>query len=155
MGLRAARPSRGRLASFTSAVGNGADITEDVLQTFSLPASTLGSVGQAVRILASGTLANNANTKTVKAYFGAVVYSSGGVATANVNWAVELIVIKTGSNTQIVFGWMQLGATPIAVFHAAGAETDTGAITIKVTGQSSVATANTITCDAGTVESLS
>lgn len=135
----------------TTGVGNGADTTEDVLYTFSLPANSLTVTGQTIEVFASGTLANNANNKTVRLYFGAQVYSLGLVATANVVWTAKLTVTRTGSSAQLISAQGMIGATPIAPALLTGAETDTAAITIKVTGQSGTAVANNIVAKTMTV----
>ena len=56
----------------TTAVGN-VTTGEDNLITYSLPANTLSVNGMALRIVAWGLTANNANAKTLKVYFGTVV----------------------------------------------------------------------------------
>lgn len=128
----------------TSGVGNGNDVTEDVLYTFSLPANSLSFVGQTLEIFATGTLANNAHNKTVKIYFGSQVYSLGTVATANVVWSAKLTVIRTAASAQLITGEGMIGATPIAPALLTGAETDTNAIVIKVTGQTGTAAASDV-----------
>lgn len=129
-------------------IGNAADTSEDVLFTFSLPASSLTVVGEGITILAFGKLASNGDNKTVKLYFGAQVYSLGTVATANVSWMAKLTVFRSAANVQVILGEGRIAATPIALSVLSGSETDTGAITIKVTGQSGASTANNITANA-------
>lgn len=128
----------------TTGVGNGNDVTEDTLYTFSLPANSLSFVGQTLEIFATGTLANNAHNKTVKIYFGTQVYSLGTVATANVVWSAKLTVIRTAASAQLITGTGMIGATPIAPALLTGAETDTSAIVIKVTGQTGTAAASDV-----------
>lgn len=135
----------------TTGVGNGVDTTEDVLYTFSLPANSLTVTGQVIEVSASGTLANNGNNKTVKLYFGSQVYSLGLVTTANVVWTAKLTITRTGSNAQLILGEGMINATPIARALLTGAETDTAAIVIKVTGQSGTAAANNIVAKMMTV----
>lgn len=125
-------------------VGNTNDTNEDVLYTFSLPASSLSAVGEGLTIFATGTLANNAHNKTVKLYFGSQVYSLGTVATANVVWSAKMTVIKTASNVQLISCEGMINATPIAPALLTGAETDSAAIIIKVTGQTGTAAANDV-----------
>lgn len=128
----------------TTGVGNGVDTTEDVLYTFSLPADSLTVTGQGLEITAYGTLANNGNNKTVRLYFGTQVYSLGTVTTANAVWSAKLTVTRTGAGAQLILGEGLIGATPIARTLLTGAEDDTAAIVIKVTGQSGTAAANNI-----------
>lgn len=139
----------------TTGVGNGNDATEDTLYTYALPASSLSAIGEGLTIFATGTLANNAHNKTVKLYFGSQVYSLGTVATANVVWTAKMTVIKTASNVQLILCEGMINATPIAPALLTGAETDSAAITIKVTGQTGTAAASDIVAKMMTVSALS
>jgi hypothetical protein len=144
----------GLLTAQVAATGNGADTTEDILQTFSLPANVLDAVGRGVRIKAWGTFANNADGKTVRIYFGANVYTSTSLTTANVAWCIWADVFKTGSNTQTAIGTGNFGNSTPATNSTAPNQTDTSAITIKITGQATVANANDIVCQGMTVEMI-
>ena len=140
-------------ANFTS-TGNTADTTEDTLLSFSLPAKALSAANKGVRIRAWGTTAANADNKTVRLYFGSEVIASPTAATNAKGWNLELDVFKTGSNTQVVFGSGQVDVTPITILQTTGAETDTGTITIKVTGQAGTANANDIVAKGLVIEYL-
>ena len=133
----------GNIFSFAGSAGNGADTTEDTLATFALPAKALDVAGRGVYIYAFGTYANNTNTKAAKLYFGG---TSQAVATGNnVSWAIEAIVMKSASNVQQINFQPVQGTTHGGTVTAAGSETDTAAITIKLTGTDSTsATANSI-----------
>ncbi len=133
----------GNIFVFAGSVGNGADTTEDVLKSFSLPANALDVVGRAVYIYAWGTYANNTNTKAAKLYFGAT--SIAAASGNNTSWALEMVVIKSAANAQKINSQNITGTTHGGTTSAAGAETDTAAITIKVTGQDTTsANANAI-----------
>jgi hypothetical protein len=144
----------GLLTAQVTAVGNGANTTEDILQTFSLPANALDAVGRGVRIKAWGTLANNGDGKTVRIYFGANIYNSTNLPTANVAWCIWADVFKTGSNTQTAIGTGNFGNSTPATNSTAPNQADTSAIIIKVTGQATVANANDIICNGMTVEMI-
>lgn len=136
--------------------GNGADQTEDVMQTFSIPANTLGAnLCQGIEIEAWGTFAANGDNKQVKLYFGASVIASG-VVTANAkNWFAKMKVFRTGVATQVVVAEMLIDTTDITPTVTTGAETETAAIVAKVTGQETTAsTANSITCKLFIVRSI-
>lgn len=126
-------------------VGNGADTTEDVLKSFALPANSLDAVGRALWIYAFGSYANDTDTKAAKLYFGTSITLAAATG-QNLGWALELLVMKTGANTQIANGQTIVGTTHGGTtLPLAGTETDTAAITIKVTGHdSTAATANAI-----------
>lgn len=136
--------------------GNGADQTEDVLATFSIPANTMGLNGvQGFEIEAWGHFATNGDNKQAKLYFGASSIATGVVTDSNKNWFLKLRVYRTGTNTQIVVGNGQHDTTMITPTSAAGAEVETGAIVAKVTGQETSAnTANSITCTLFTVKAI-
>lgn len=135
--------------------GNGADTTEDTLFTYSLPANALANVGNGVEILAWGSVAATSATKTVKVYFGTTVVQSVAYTTTQTgNWFVDMQVFKQAASVQLAITTVDsLGATTTRTIGNVtnGSETDTAAITIKVTGQSSVATANLVLCNGFTV----
>ncbi len=144
--------SNGVLSAQSSATGAAnTDTSEDVLFTYALPANTLTSANQVLKIHAWGHCATTGNNKTIKLYFGSEVITSGVLTDSNKNWHAELTVIRTGASTQQVLGKMVHDTVNITDYSAAGAETETGAITIKVSGQSGTA-ANDILCYAMTVE---
>lgn len=141
----------------TTAVGNGADTTEDVLFTTSLPANSLDIIGRNIDILAFGNITATSATKTVKVYFGSTVlvtpsqtYTFQATTTQTGLWSINATILKTGSSAQTIqYG---LDSTITGSFArnlnvlTSPTESDTAAIVIKVTGQSSVATANLVTC---------
>src|SRR5690242_11181170 len=88
----------GNIFTFFGAAGNGADTTEDLLKSFSLPANSLDVVGRSIYIYAWGTYANNTNTKAAKLYFGAT--SIAAASGNNTSWALEMIVGKSAANAQ-------------------------------------------------------
>jgi hypothetical protein len=145
----------GLINAALSSTGNGADTTEDTLQTYSLPTNSLDNVSRCVRITTWGILAANADNKTIKLYFGGSVISSGTLTSSGVNWRSTLTVCKTGASTQSVLGEMSVGATMIAPYYNAGTDTDSSAITIKTTGQAGTANANDIVSKGQIVEFLS
>ena len=138
-----------------SGVGNAADTTDDVLFTYSLPASSLNAAGRTIRVSCFGGTAANGNNKTVKLWFGSEVVSSGVVTSNNKNWSASLLIGRTGTSTQMVNGNMLVDTTPITGYVAAGAETETAAITIKCTGASgTTGAANDVLGKGMTVEFL-
>lgn len=139
---------------FTQAtqVGNPASASEQTLASTTLNANAFDTavnweIGSA-RILwmyAAGSVANNADTKTVKMYFGSsIVLSVAPTASAATPWSLELVVIKSGSSTQWAQGQPINGSTHGGVVNFSGTENDQAAITLKVTGQPSAANANDI-----------
>ena len=149
----AAMAGGGNLSVQSSAagVGNGADTTEDVLFTATLPANILDVVGRQIILEAFGAIAATSANKTVEIFGSSIVYTAVvATTTATGDWQAQLIITKVGSNTQIAIGTVDFaGATTVrgVTKSLAGTESDTAAITVKVTGTSSVATANLVTCN--------
>lgn len=101
----------------SAGVGNAADATDDVLFVFTLSANSFDQANRQLNILVCGKLANNANSKRAKIYYGctsAVVGSPvvGGTViadtlattSANVGWQLSAQITKYGaggSSTQI------------------------------------------------------
>lgn len=137
----------------TTGTGNGADTTEDTLATYTLPANCLDAVGRGLQIIAWGNIAATSATKTAKLYFGSETCSVQATTTATGNFFLELNVMKAGSSSQILLAQTIFGSTHQGVGSTllTGSETDTSGIVIKVTGQSSVATANLVVLNAMSV----
>jgi len=147
----------GNLSKQSSAagVGNGADSTEDVLFSYSLPPNSLDQVGRQVMIEAWGSFANNTHSKHAQLYFGSELVDSGANTTAGgIGWYLLLIVTKTGPSTQTIVGQLIAGTVHGGCTVQSGAETDTSPITIKATGASGSSAAGDILCNALTVTAL-
>lgn len=145
----------------SAGVGNTASSSDIVLAVYTLPAGAFDKAGRQLTILAMGSLANNANSKRAKIFFGctaAVVGSpvSGGTAiadtgastSANVGWQLEAQVTKTGAtglNTQVSQGTPIVGTTHGGVSVPAALTAVEGApIIIAVTGSSAASAANDV-----------
>ena len=140
----------------TTSTGTGADTTEDTLATFSLPAASLSSYGDTLRIRAYGTCAANANNKTMKLYFGSEVITTPTAATNAKNWSLELVVTNSGSNTQVVIGNGLVDTTAVTPYFATGAENvNTATVTIKCTGTNGTSSAGDVTLKGFIVEIIS
>ena len=120
----------------TTAVGNvGAG--EDDLMTYSLPANSL-LASHGMRVTAWGSAANNANAKVVKMYFGATAILTTSLTTSqDGTWRITANVVRTGAATQVASAQLlQGGATTLVdCENTAPAETLSGAVTIKCTGE--------------------
>lgn len=139
--------------SSAAGVGNGADTTEDTLFTFTLPANTLDATNRGLRVRAFGTVANNADTKTIRLRFGAsVTYSITAPTSTAASWFAEGWIIKTGGGAQTSSFHGQAGSTVVNPSTIAGTEAETGAIVIRVTGQAGTGNANDILANAMTIE---
>jgi hypothetical protein len=136
--------------------GNKADTTDDVLASYTLPASSFDIAGRGLCIVAQGGTGVTANNKRVKLWFNATI--SAGVVTGgsviadtgawvngttpnnNVGWQLMANVFKyggAGSNTQYAQGTAILGGIHggigLPVFATA---VESGALVIALTGSS-------------------
>lgn len=137
----------GSLAGGTSTTQAGtiANTTETDLYSWTLPGGTLDADGKAIRLLAFGSVAANANAKTIKLYFGAStlqVYNAG--TGNNLAWLIEATVIRTGAATQLAIGKLLIGGTHTNNVLASPTETLSGNVVIRVTGTNGTASANDI-----------
>lgn len=139
-GASAAARMSGRIHGNTTNVGNvGAG--EDNLMTYALPAGVMATDLQVIRTTQWGIYAANATAKRVRAYFGAtVLVDSTSLATNGGNWRVVSEVTRTGAATQKATAFYihtnAAGASVVAAGISAPGETLSGAVTIKVTGES-------------------
>lgn len=124
----------------TTAASNGTTVETD-LMTYSLAAGALSANGKGVRISAGGAYAATANTKTIKIYFGSTVVATGGTSTSGGAWTITAVVWRTGAATQVANGQL---TTTVGPFNTDSAPTETlsGAITLKITGQSNAASSD-------------
>ena len=153
-------PSSPRLTTnFTPVSYPGAVTTEQDLQTYSLPAGSLASDGQVLRIRAYGTCGNLSAVRNCRLYFGATIVGlvqpgSGGPF----NWMIDAIVVRTGATTQMSQATALQGTNNTtgqgASTEATPAETLSGPITIKTTGQSTLAGAGAVVSSIIMVELL-
>lgn len=130
----------GSFISNNAAVSNiGAG--EDTLMTDNMAASTLINSGQFIEWEVSGINANNANTKTVKVYFGSALLLTIAlpVSTAGGWWEAKVTVWRTGASTQkwtcqakrIATGGGSIGANTAGT----STEDETAIIVFKTTGE--------------------
>ncbi len=130
----------GSLSVNTTGVNN-VTTGETTLMTYDLPANTLVTTGQMVEHEIRGVFASSANAKTLKIYFGGTVVLSNSlpINTAGAFWG-KFSYQRTGSSAQnwnFIFMRTVTAATgtaPPVVTSGTCTETETAAITMKVTG---------------------
>jgi hypothetical protein len=138
----------GVVNSDTTAVGN-VDGGEDDLITYSLLANSLSGNGKGLQVTFFGTTAANANNKTLKIYFGASqILTTGAVGANDKDWKVTAIILRDGATSQICISEGRFNDTEVEPAFTDAAEDETGAITIKATGESAGAASNDIVCKA-------
>jgi hypothetical protein len=135
-------------------VGTDANTNEKDLWTYTLPAGAMPTADRGIRFTAFGTLAANANNKTLKGYFGATQCAALSTTASGSHWEVRCIVLRTGAATQLSDGWVSIALGTQNITVATPAETLSGAVVVKVTGQNGVAAANDIVFRGAIVEAL-
>lgn len=154
-GTETFRPS-GTINLDTTAASTIADTAETTLITYTLPANTLDANGKGVRIRVAGNTKNDANTKTIRLYFGATVLMSNDVTTApnNQSWEFEAEVFRTAATTQKAISRGTVAAVQQTTTYTGAGETLTSTVVIKVTGQNGSAVITEITAQLMKVEFL-
>lgn len=133
-------PPMGSLSNQVAAgaIGNGADITDDTLFIYTLPASSLDTVGRGLIVEAFGTTATNGNNKTIKIWLGTTTLFSTGVVTwSGVEWQLRARITKGSSNAQVaVTSGIAASTSTLGPLIQLPTQVDTSPIVIKVTGAS-------------------
>jgi hypothetical protein len=145
-----------RLYATGASVGNGADLTEDTLQTVSLPTGTFGTIGDTVHIVASGTLAASTDSKTVRVKFGSNQMGPPVASAAtNLRWTFDAVLVRTGASqfSFTYWGAMTGGTGTTTINGGTTSQTETSPIVVAVTGQNvTTSAAGSITCQLLTVD---
>lgn len=147
----------GNIATFANqaGMGNGADTTEDLLFTLTLPANCLDVIGRQLLLEAYGQIAATSASKNARMYFGGTTLMNFAATTTQTGvWYINALITKTGASHQTA---LILTDTSISGSNVRNAtilspnEVDTAPIICRVTGQSSVGTAALVTCNNFTV----
>lgn len=124
--------------------GSNTGTGETDLVNYSLPAGTLSADGKKLRLRIFVSFAANANSKTVRIYFGSTVMTfPNAVAVNGGNGLYLLEVTRTGASAQSLTGRLSYANSNTgneggnSNRYEAPAENTANAITIKVTGQGS------------------
>jgi hypothetical protein len=124
----------------TTAAGN-VGTGEDNLMTYAMPANSFSAATKGVRIKAWGTAANNADTKTLRLYFGTTELYEAALTTNQASfWEFEAIVFSTSTGIDLQDSWVnfnQYGTTAVSDAKTVNGMTqdEESAITIKCTGE--------------------
>jgi hypothetical protein len=124
-------------AQSSAGVGNGADTTDDTLQSVTVKANNLKAAGKSVEFEAFGSLAANGNNKTIKVFFGATVIATTGViTTSGGSWYAWGTITRTAVGVQTIFAGIQVGLAVIVATLTTGALDETTDLVLKSTGAS-------------------
>jgi hypothetical protein len=138
-------------ATFTPTTAVTAGV--QALDSYTLPAAYLATLGQSIRVKAWFNAVSNVNNKTPIINFGTVTYAGPAVTTAGVPMMLECIVTKTGASTQNVVCDGTTLITPIAAVYTAATQADTAAIAVGA-GCTAPTTAGDCTLVSFTVETV-
>jgi hypothetical protein len=141
----------------TTSVGNGADTTEDVLQTYTLPVGIFSNIGDTILIQASGTLGATTDSKVMRIKAGGTAVSFTPTATlaTQTQWRLQTAIQKRGSTLQTVdsIGSLSGGSGTTNTQSIQINANDTIAMIITITGQNSTSSvAGSITCQYATID---
>lgn len=129
-----------------------AGTSEETLWTYTLPAATLATNTQMVRIKVWGMTAANGNSKTITLKFGSTTLRTHANTGNNVGWYADAIVARTGAATQTANAVSWIG-TNASTTGSAPTETLSGTVAIALTATTATA-AGDITFQGAIVEFL-
>lgn len=139
----------------------GANTTETILKTVTVPANSLNADGRTIRLTAVGATANNSNNKTIRVRWGGIggtiVSVIGPDAYDTGKWRIVVEISRIASNSQGFMSLASLTSNGLAINGpdlGTSAQTDSGAITLVLTGQNGTAAAGDITFSRSLAEFL-
>lgn len=111
---------------------------EDDLMTFTIPAGALGDNGDMVRVEGFGTFAANAQSKTIKLYFGTTQVGTvvGTSAFNAIDWRFTITGVRTGASTGVVVSTIFVDSMAITNYSAVS-DAFSGTYQVKATGEAS------------------
>lgn len=108
--------------------------TETDLKTTTINGGTMATAGDAVAFVAFGNVANNANNKRLRAYFGSTLLLDTGVfTTAAVNWCIKGTITRINATGQWAGAEVIVGTTN-TINMVFVAETLANNLTLRITG---------------------
>jgi hypothetical protein len=143
----------GQIETNLTQAGTDAGIDEDTIWSYTLPANTLATNGDAVRVTAWGTYASNGNNKTLKFKYDSATHLTTGVQTYNgVAWRIDAIIARVGASSQDLNVMLNVSAQSPNVQFGTDAADLTGDTVIAITGENGSAVADEITFEGAIVE---
>ena len=142
----------GMIARTEGPVNSGNTATSQTLASYTLPAKTLASVGEEIEVIAWGTTAGNAASKSIALNIGGATVTTGSQVGSGYVWLLTGKYIKQAPNAQnYLFTGSGSGG---AVTAKAGTDTsvDTGTIAITCVATDASAASSDITLLGFTVE---
>lgn len=140
----------------TTTQGATSGSNETVLATYTVPANTLATDGDSLRVWAWGSTANSGTSKTLRMYWGGT--AGAQIATflldtgTDDQWIVQGEVYRTGASAGKGFAWFIHDANYEADGNLSLTQAHSGAIDLVITGHGSAS--STILLEACTIEFL-
>lgn len=133
--------SASKLAAFDDTQDTSAGDPEEVLFSHTVPANTLDTNGKTVKLTAVGTLAADTDAKIVRVRWGGlagtIACTVSNNSASDVNWRVEVLVARIGSNSQRLTGvghfFTTTAASRSVLTITTATETDSGGVDLVVT----------------------
>ncbi len=144
----------GRMSMNTNAVGTDANTTKKTLQTYTLPANSFSGNQKSIRISAWGTTAANGNGKAIALEFGSTILHTFNGSYNNLAWTIQAIVARTASSAQDAIASHSIGSAEVGNTHTEPSSSTSSGMTVRVTGQNSIASANDIVAEGMLIEFL-
>ncbi len=144
IGTAATAAQPGGALNVQSTPASNVSTGETDLFTYSLPASTMTTTNRGITVTCYGSNLGSATTKTLKFYFGTAIQTVTLPITNAGDWELQATIIRTSLSNQrfaVRLAVENDAAATVAswtVTQGTAAQTETGAITVKVTGQDSV-----------------
>jgi hypothetical protein len=122
----------------TTTVGNSGT-GEDLLYSYTVPASILSVNKDSLRGFVAGSYAANGNNKNIRVKFGTTLtmLTTGAIAANTGSWRVDFMVIRTGATTQKCVASYTSSNTTLdeTCTYGVASETLSSATVIEVTGE--------------------
>jgi hypothetical protein len=146
----------GRLNSQYSDTATTAVTTAETLYTYTLPGGTIATNGEGISVVAYGTFAANANTKSIVAKFGTNTYASNAITTApnGTDFKMEFQVLRTGAAGAVGFGEAVVEAVNQGIIVSKGGITWANDTAVTIIGTNGTAAANDIVLSMVIVEQV-
>lgn len=137
--------SSGQIARVGGVIKTGSTTTgnigtgEDNLESYSVPANSLATDGDALTGTYAGSFATSVNSKRLRLKFGGTtIFDSGALAiTTAASWSLEFEIVRTGTLTQKCNVRLTTSSGTLAAYaqYNTAAETLSGAVTLQLTGE--------------------
>lgn len=139
------------LHSSTTQAATIGDTNETTLWSYTLPANTLRADGRGIRVTLTGTLAANANTKTISFKFGGTIVVSDNGSINSGAWKIVAEIVRKGVGSQVVNGASFMLRT-LLNSGATLSFDETTALALIMTAQNGTANANDVVFTSARVE---